>query len=52
MPGELDFRNTESLGMQLVCLLTKQLDGEIELDRTDGTLFTVDFSESERKTGK
>ena len=50
MPGELDFRNTESLGLQLVCLLTKQLDGSIELDRADGTHFTIDFSESERKS--
>ncbi len=49
MPAELDFRNTESLGMQLVCLLTKQLDGSIELDRSDGTLFTIEFSESEKE---
>jgi len=33
-----------------VCLLTKQLDGSIELDRADGTNFTIDFSESERKS--
>ena len=52
MPGDVDFRNTESLGLQLVSLLTKQLDGEIELDGADGTLFTIDFSESERKPGQ
>jgi two-component sensor histidine kinase len=49
MPADLDFQNTESLGMQLVCLLTKQLDGSIELDRSDGTLFTIEFSESEKE---
>ena len=50
MPGGMDFRKTESLGLQLVCLLTKQLDGEIKVDKKDGTRFTIDFSESERKS--
>ena len=30
-PKDLDFRNTESLGMQLVTTLTEQLDGTISL---------------------
>jgi PAS domain S-box-containing protein len=51
MPEELDFQNTESLGLQLVRLLTKQLDGSIELDRSNGTQFTIVFSESEGKSG-
>ncbi|MCT7962179.1 PAS domain S-box protein [Laspinema sp. D1] len=44
-PADLDFRNTESLGLKLVCNLTRQLDGEITLDRSQGTCFTIRFQE-------
>ena len=43
LPRWLDFRNSESLGMQLVNTLTDQLGGTIELDRAKGTAFTVRF---------
>ncbi len=39
----LDFRNTKTLGMQLVISLVDQLDGRIELDRSEGTSFAVSF---------
>ena len=43
-PEDLDFRNTESLGLQLVTLLAEdQLDGTIELDRSSGTAFKITF---------
>jgi PAS domain S-box-containing protein len=42
-PEAMDFRNTASLGMQLVTSLVKQLDGVIEMDRTEGTSFTIEF---------
>ena len=42
-PENLDFRETESLGLQLVNTLTEQLDGSIELDRTGGTTFKITF---------
>ena len=42
-PEELDFRETESLGMKLVVDLVKQLKGTIELDRTKGTSFSIRF---------
>jgi two-component sensor histidine kinase/FixJ family two-component response regulator len=42
-PAGTDFRRTNSLGMQLVCLLTEQLGGEIELDRSSGTQWTLRF---------
>ena len=42
-PSGLDFRNTESLGLQLVNVLTRQLGGTLGLDQTDGTLFTIAF---------
>jgi two-component sensor histidine kinase len=40
-PEELDFRTTDSLGLQLVCMLADQLQGSIALERAEGTLFTV-----------
>jgi PAS domain S-box-containing protein len=46
-PAELDYRKTNSLGMRLVNTLTDQLDGEIELDTTLGTTFTINFTEEE-----
>ncbi len=44
-PENLDFRQTESLGLQLVCTLTEQLEGEIELNQSQGTSFKITFSE-------
>jgi PAS domain S-box-containing protein len=44
-PEDIDFRNTESLGMQLVITLVEQLDGTIELDRSKGTEFRIRFSQ-------
>ena len=42
-PEDLDFRQTDSLGLQLVCVLTEQLEGTIELAREGGTRFTLTF---------
>ena len=42
-PENLDFRNTESLGLKLVNSLTHQIDGDIELDRSQGTKFKITF---------
>jgi len=44
-PEDLDFRNTKSLGLQLVNNLTRQIDGTIELDRSQGTEFKITFKE-------
>jgi len=43
LPKGLDFRKTESLGMQLVIMLTEQLDGSIEVDIKKGTTFKIRF---------
>jgi two-component sensor histidine kinase len=40
-PDDLDFRATESLGLQLVCAMAEQLQGTIALERAEGTHFTV-----------
>jgi PAS domain-containing protein len=42
-PDDIDFRNTETLGLQIVCDLVQQIDGKIELDKKHGTSFTVTF---------
>jgi two-component sensor histidine kinase len=44
IPAEMDFRNTESLGLQLVCTLADQLDGTLVLDRERSTTFTLTFA--------
>jgi len=48
-PKDLDFRNTETLGLQLVMTLVKQLKGTIELDRSGGTAFKITFAEQKYK---
>lgn len=45
LPQDLDFRNTESLGLQLVCTFTEQLEGTINLDNSKGTTFIIEFYE-------
>jgi two-component sensor histidine kinase len=42
-PPGLDFRHTESLGLQLVTSLAEQLQGTITLDQQEGTIFTMTF---------
>jgi two-component sensor histidine kinase len=43
----MDFRNTPSLGLQLVNTLVDQLEGTIELDIEKGTSFKITFAEIE-----
>lgn len=43
-PAAVDLRQTDSLGLQLVCLLTEQLGGTIALERRGGTAVTVRFA--------
>ena len=50
LPKEIDFKNTQSLGFRLVNNLTNQLEGEIELDRTNGTTFRIIFEELKYET--
>lgn len=42
-PESIDFRTTESLGMQLVVTLTEQLGGTINLTKERGTEFCITF---------
>lgn len=42
-PEELDFREAKTLGLQLVTDLVAQLHGQIELQKKEGTEFTIRF---------
>jgi two-component sensor histidine kinase len=44
-PESLDFEQVDSLGLELVRTLTQQLQGNLELDRSQGTLFKLTFTE-------
>jgi two-component sensor histidine kinase/HAMP domain-containing protein len=52
IPGNIDYMNTTSLGMQLVNTLTSQLDGKIELLQDMGTTFAITFSEPKYKKAR
>ena len=44
-PGHINYKDTNSLGMQLIMALTNQLDGEISMqpNKEAGTLFIIRF---------
>jgi PAS domain S-box-containing protein len=44
-PENIDYKNTKSLGLRLVNILTDQIDGNIELKRDEGTQFSIEFEE-------
>ena len=46
-PENLDFRDTQSMGMQLVVILVEQLEGTVELKRDKGTEFRITFQVTE-----
>lgn len=46
-PAAVDFRNASTLGLKLVSILTEQVRGSLDLDRTSGTRFTIRFPAAE-----
>ncbi|MGV8120014.1 MAG: PAS domain S-box protein [Candidatus Xenobiia bacterium LiM19] len=46
-PEDLDFRESPSLGLELVNGLVKQIDGTIEIYRDNGTTFIIRFKTTE-----
>jgi len=46
-PKELDYKKTGTLGLELINRITKQIDGIIELDTSEGTKFKITFKELE-----
>ncbi|WP_321421202.1 histidine kinase dimerization/phosphoacceptor domain -containing protein [uncultured Methanobacterium sp.] len=49
MPENINFDETDTLGLQLVNSLVNQLEGTIELSRDRGTKFNIKFKELEYK---
>ncbi|HML05813.1 MAG TPA: PAS domain S-box protein, partial [Methanobacterium sp.] len=49
IPEDIKIEDTETLGLKMVESLVHQLDGNIELDRTNGTKFTISFKELKYK---
>jgi PAS domain S-box-containing protein len=49
LPKHIDYRNTESLGLQLVVTLVDQLNGAIKLDNKRGTKYTIVFKQQQAK---
>lgn len=43
-PEDIDFKNSTSLGLQLVNALVDQIEGSIELERDRGTKFIIKFT--------
>ena len=52
IPESLDLENSDTLGMQLITTLVEQLDGELELNRKNGTEFTIRFTVIEKNKEK
>jgi PAS domain S-box-containing protein len=52
LPEDLDAQHTESLGLQLVNILTDQLDGTLALDRKAGTTFEITFDKPSHAGGQ
>jgi two-component sensor histidine kinase/CheY-like chemotaxis protein len=46
-PKDLDYKKTGTLGLELINRITKQIDGIIELDTSEGTEFKITFKELE-----
>lgn len=44
-PEDIDIKNTDSLGFQLVTSLTQQINGKLDLDTKDGTSISISFKE-------
>ncbi|MCA6362052.1 MAG: PAS domain S-box protein [Bacteroidetes bacterium] len=44
LPETVDYRNTESLGLQLVVTLVEQINGKIKLENKKGAKFTIEFT--------
>ncbi|WP_292391143.1 PAS domain-containing sensor histidine kinase [Methanosarcina sp. UBA5] len=49
IPENIVIENLDSLGLQLVTSLADQLDGKLEIKRSNGTEFTVKFTVTEKE---
>ncbi|OPY25069.1 MAG: sensory histidine kinase AtoS [Methanobacterium sp. PtaU1.Bin242] len=49
LPEDFDLERSDSFGLKLVNILTKQVEGQLQLDTSKGTSFTINFSEQEKE---
>jgi two-component sensor histidine kinase len=47
LPKEINYKETASLGLQLVMTLVEQIDGVITLDNTKGAKYTIIFKKEQ-----
>ncbi|MCB0400604.1 MAG: PAS domain S-box protein [Flavobacteriales bacterium] len=47
LPKNIDYRNTDSLGLQLVMTLTEQLNAKIELDNSKGAKYYIEIKKEQ-----
>jgi PAS domain S-box-containing protein len=45
LPEDVNWQNTQTLGLQLISILTQQLGGTIQVDRTSGTAYHITFAQ-------
>ena len=48
LPEDFNIENLESLGLQLVVSLTEQLNGNIEIFKSNGTKFLITFEKAKQ----
>jgi PAS domain S-box-containing protein len=51
MPQDMDPDHTNTLGLKLIYSLTTQIDGNVELSRSHGTKYTINFQDQKSKYG-
>ena len=50
LPPEIDIENTNTLGMQLITILNRQLRGTLQVKSEEGAYFQIEFSENRQPT--
>jgi two-component sensor histidine kinase len=45
IPADIEIGTSETLGFQLITMLSEQLNGKLEVDRVNGTAFSLTFTE-------
>jgi two-component sensor histidine kinase/ligand-binding sensor domain-containing protein len=48
IPSTINFEKAESLGMQLILMLSEQINGEVTMKREKGTKYKIEFEEEEK----
>lgn len=44
LPADLDWEKSNTMGLKLIQMLSRQLNGSLETDRTNGTVFRLNFT--------